>query len=666
MAIFKFDILNLESITFLPNLSVSFDSSLTDNNNMAVDLSKQTILLQQPKVLSKDLYNVANKFQDLGSALIIGLGSISVLMLFFGDPLQSLEIFGTLHFKSYLKFVNVVYPQILQLYFNSCDIVTVNLNLITFKIKDVFNTHRQTLKILNQCQSIHKYLELDILNQFNCFLVYNLVILSKIIQQLLFYIQIQYFISSSKSRILEKLGIKFYKLNKKIINLRKLYTIEGFKQLFYVNSWDLLFKVLLFIISNTQQGYRSIISYCICFLVLFVSILLLCQHLKGLNKNFDFSILRNEQCIYQFKKLIFILIFIDIQESDIFQCTMITLLILVYIGFLFMIKQNIPKIELIGNAFVNQINCFYYKMTSSVYFSDFQHNLTNDLKILIGFGQIQLLILGLLGLLIKLGNKLYRDIQQYYQRKQQNHVIIFDVYNIQTFIKSNKSNDKSLLKHNIIIYFRINPILQTRIIYLNKQYNFYQIFIQKSCNQSFKLYKTYKINNHLYFQNSNFSSLILFLNQVIIKKSISKISLITYFDRDIPQFYSSFNIIIEFQSNNLLFIISFQYIIEFFKLISRYKAPKIGIIVIKQLETYIYIDRYRTVRQDLEALGQLRKSQQLLKISLPFWNLLKTTHFLEFQGQFGIYDQNKEELIRVISNSLSQSHKQPDKKSRQN
>ncbi|CAD8091247.1 unnamed protein product [Paramecium primaurelia] len=444
MAIFKFDILNLESITFLPNLSVSFDSSLTDNNNMAVDLSKQTILLQQPKVLSKDLYNVANKFQDLGSALIIGLGSISVLMLFFGDPQQSLEIFDTLQFQSYLKFVNVVYPQNLQIYFHSSDIVTVNPILITFKIKDVFHTIIQD----NFIESIGKLQEYQInadlliniqsqLSQISLIVFLYIICLfyPRFFNNYCFTSKFFYFISSSKSKFLEKLGIKFYKFNKKIINLRKLYTIKGFRQLFYANSWDLLFKVLLFITSNNQQGYRSIISQCICFLVLSVFISLLCQHFKGLNKNLDFSILRIEQHegICQLKKLLFILILIDIQESDIFQCTMITLLIFVYIGFLFMIQQNIPKIELIGLIWM-EAPVMLFTLTSLIYCSDFQNYLTNDLQILIGFGQIGLLILGLLGPLIKLGIKLYRDFQQFYQKKQQN-VKQFEVFNILNFDK---------------------------------------------------------------------------------------------------------------------------------------------------------------------------------------------------------------------------------------
>ncbi|CAD8182676.1 unnamed protein product [Paramecium pentaurelia] len=65
MAIFEFDILNLESISFSPNLSVSFNSSLIDNNYMAADLSKQKILLQQPKYQVKTQLMLQINFKTL-------------------------------------------------------------------------------------------------------------------------------------------------------------------------------------------------------------------------------------------------------------------------------------------------------------------------------------------------------------------------------------------------------------------------------------------------------------------------------------------------------------------------------------------------------------------------------------------------------------------------
>ncbi|CAK83390.1 unnamed protein product (macronuclear) [Paramecium tetraurelia] len=86
MAEYEFEILFLNPISILPNLSISIKSNLIDSNNMTVDVSTQTILLQRPEILNQEQINVANKFQALGNELMIGLGAISVFMLFFGNP----------------------------------------------------------------------------------------------------------------------------------------------------------------------------------------------------------------------------------------------------------------------------------------------------------------------------------------------------------------------------------------------------------------------------------------------------------------------------------------------------------------------------------------------------------------------------------------------------
>ncbi|CAD8207364.1 unnamed protein product [Paramecium octaurelia] len=101
------------------NFSISLHSSLVDNNNMPVNLPSQSLFLKTPKIINQNqINNIANKFQNLGNILIIGLGAISILMLLFKQPLPCFEIFDLLQFQSYLKFLNVNYPLNLQIYFN--------------------------------------------------------------------------------------------------------------------------------------------------------------------------------------------------------------------------------------------------------------------------------------------------------------------------------------------------------------------------------------------------------------------------------------------------------------------------------------------------------------------------------------------------------------------
>ncbi|CAD8203777.1 unnamed protein product [Paramecium octaurelia] len=428
MGQYEFDILFLNTISIQPNLTISINSLLIDSNNMTVNISAKSIILEKPKFLNQDQINVANKFQALGNALMIGLGALSLLMLFSGNPSQGLEIFDTLQFQSYLKFINVAYPQNLQIYLRSSDIVSINPILITFKIRDVFQTiiEDNFIKSIGKLQEyqINADLLINIQSQISQMGLIVLLYIFLYFYRRFFYnycftSKFIYFISSSKSKILEIIGIKLYKFNKKFINLRNLYTMKGLRQICYANAWDLLFKVILFVTSNNQSGYRSIISYFISFGILSMFTLFLCLHFKGLYKSLDISELRNEQhdgvCLL--KKLLFILILINLQENDTFQCSTITILIFSYIGFLFMIQENISKIELIGLIWM-EAPVMLFTFTSLMYCSDFSNYLTTDFQIFLGFGQIGVLILGLLGPLIKLGIKFHRDLKEYFRDKQ--------------------------------------------------------------------------------------------------------------------------------------------------------------------------------------------------------------------------------------------------------
>ncbi|CAD8184643.1 unnamed protein product [Paramecium octaurelia] len=429
MALFEFDIVIFEQMSLEPNFSISFNSSLVDNNNMLVGLPSQQLLLKTPKVINQKQITIANKCQDIGNVLIIGLGAISILLLLFRQPFQCLEIFDLLQFQSYLKFVNISYPQNLQIYFQSSEIVTVSPILIYFKITDLLNN----LITENFIPSIGKFQEfqtnadllLNIQSQiFQIFFIGLLYVFlqfyPKITLNYAFTFRTVYFIREKQLQWLNQLIIKLYQIHTNILKLKKIYSSKGFIQLFYANCWDLFFKVFLFMISNTETGYRSKTSYGICFLVLGVTIIILLLNFKGMNENLKVSNLRFQQfeSITLLKKLLFILILTVQQSSGIIQCVMLTLLSLGYIGLLLLIKQNIERIELIGIIWT-EVPVMFFTLTSLIYCSDFSTIMKYNEQILIGFVQILILIFGLLGPVIKLGISLYKDIKLFYEQKKQ-------------------------------------------------------------------------------------------------------------------------------------------------------------------------------------------------------------------------------------------------------
>ncbi|CAD8129548.1 unnamed protein product [Paramecium sonneborni] len=262
--VYQFEIQILSSKSTSPILVASIQDGVIDEHDFNLGLVSQELQLT---ILSNSQINAAKKFQTLGNYLMIGLGCKSALMLLLGDPQSSLEIFDTLQFQSYLRFINIQFPQNIQIYFESSDSVTVTPVLIKLNIFDFFNNligneHLDSIGKLQEYKlnadlltNIYGFMT-QIILFFGLFIL--LIVYKKLFFNYCFSIKHIYYVRLAKSSFVESIAIKFYKLNKKFLHLRNLYTKQGLLQLFYANSWDLLFKVIKaqpFSIASLQQFY---------------------------------------------------------------------------------------------------------------------------------------------------------------------------------------------------------------------------------------------------------------------------------------------------------------------------------------------------------------------------------------------------------------------------
>ncbi|CAD8151512.1 unnamed protein product [Paramecium pentaurelia] len=432
-AMFDIKIKIFQPMQTQPNLTVTFNTQIIDINDILINQQQQQLLLQKPNVLDSSQLQAANSFQELGNKLMLGLGIISIIMLLFGRIDLSLEILDTLLFQTYLKFINVNYPQNLQIYFESSDFVSINPILINFKISGIFD---ETIGV-NYIQSYGKLSEYQV----NADLFTNikgqilqlsvivfLLMFSKLYQKMFldycFTSKYFYCIRKSKSRCIEFLALKYYQMIKKLLGLKNLFNLGGLRQIFYANSWDLLFKVILFLKSNNQYDYRTLLSYLFSIGSLILVIFFLSSHFQKQNGKINLTYVRNEQHegVILFKKLSFIIILIVLQNAGAFQCLMMAVLTFSYIGLVFTIKLIKQKFDLFIVIWM-EAPVMLFTITSILYCTDFQQHLSLDQQILLGFGQIGILLISLLGPVIRFNYIMYKQIKAYLSKRKQNEIL---------------------------------------------------------------------------------------------------------------------------------------------------------------------------------------------------------------------------------------------------
>ncbi|CAK68064.1 unnamed protein product (macronuclear) [Paramecium tetraurelia] len=440
----------LESITATNIvLAAEIDANLEDQNQMMVNTSIQTINLQLPKILNTDQLETANNFQALGTYMMIGLASSSVFLFFFGNPSQCLEILDTLQFQSYLKFINVQFPQNIQIYFESSEFVTVSPTLAKLQIHDFL----QQLIGYEQLDSIGKFFEY----QLNADLLVNiygqliqvgflsvLYIIVKCYQNIIysycFGIKYIYYFRRVNSRIIQFIGIKLYYFNKYICKIGDIFNAEGLIQLFHANSWDLLFKILIYLGSTHQLGLRDIISHTISIVYLISIIIILTKNFRSQNQQTSLKDLRitQHEDIILLKKVLFLVILIILQSYPLIQCLLLTCVLFWYLGSIISTPFTANKLDLLiiiwmeGPVMIFTLSCI-------IYCSDFSKYFSTDQQINAGFIQISFLILALVSPLVRCGYQFYLKVKTYCLNKfQKRKPMVMNVRNIFQIIENNQ------------------------------------------------------------------------------------------------------------------------------------------------------------------------------------------------------------------------------------
>ncbi|CAD8156097.1 unnamed protein product [Paramecium octaurelia] len=405
---YLFQIKFLEQETMDIYFQVSFDIGLIDQYGFSVDNQQCKLHLRNPIVLSETQRIVSHKMSSLNMYMLIGLGISSLIILLSGNPVECFEVLDTLQYQSNLKYINSNYPENIMIYFESSEVVTIIPVLEKLQFIDLFNG------VIGQEQlpAFEKFLFYDV----NAELISNLsgliaqiviVVLLLIASKVYFliftkkcYNQFRVFIYNNKKLFfINKIVLIIHKLNQLCIKIHQLISLNGLVYIIQANSWDLIFKTLLYLYSQKENNLRNYLqnilaySFIICNLVILSSIFSLKNSQKELKKR---KILLHDGLIVA-KKFFFLLVLIGFQKNSLTQSALLSLINSFYITIIILGQIVQEKIDLIL-ILMFEVPVIMFTLLNIAYEQIQSNYLSYQFQIFIGFVQIGLLSFGLMTL----------------------------------------------------------------------------------------------------------------------------------------------------------------------------------------------------------------------------------------------------------------------------
>ncbi|CAD8126709.1 unnamed protein product [Paramecium sonneborni] len=429
---YDFKIQFYEQIQSKVNFTIFINETIFDENEQSVSPTNISIELKAPKVLTSFQRDTSKTLKTIGYSFMLSIGCSSVIMIILGRFAQTIELIDILQYQQYLKYINVAYPYNVQIYFESSNFISLEPLLNYLKFEDLY----QNLIEDNFLESIGKFkeyeLNADFLSNFNCFIfqlsiggafILMLFIYEKYFSKYISLEKIFSFIRKFNCDLFQQFFINLYIYKKNNLEISKIINRNTFIQFFYANSWDLMFKVGLFLNSYTNSEYRQNISLLICFICFWIMLQIFFYDFRKLYNKLDITKgkqIQHEKLIL-FKKFSFHFLLTSMQFHPTVQSILMGFFITFYITLALGLKFITSKIEILTTLSL-EIPITFHLLLNITYSKDFQSYTTFNQQIYIGFLQIGLLVFSLIGPLVKTVYELYQSFQKYNNKKSKQEI----------------------------------------------------------------------------------------------------------------------------------------------------------------------------------------------------------------------------------------------------
>ncbi|CAD8203722.1 unnamed protein product [Paramecium pentaurelia] len=428
--IFQIEIQQL--LEFRPVLKIKVNQTVANIDDAILDNVEKSITLQYPKFLDETQKDYSQNLKNLNKYIIYCLSGVTGLSLLLGNGDLFVELMAILQFQQYLRYINLQYPQNIEIYFTFNDMITIQplLDFIYFpkllKFIDIqqnqaysdgkFNVYKQSYNlIINLSCQIFQLL---------IFLVFILLFqwIKKGLYKWIFCSRYFYYMSSLSlyinPKVIFKFSQSFYNICMELLKLKKFMSFQGLQKAIFLNGWDMIFKTLLYTRNIETKNYIDIVQIIIASIILILYFTIFLSFFKGnskLSKKNNYQMFEILSFVRQF---FFLLFLIYVQSSQILQLGLLLMTSILQIRFLFNYRCIFNQKNYIVQMVV-EISVLTFILSSFLYIQEFNKYFNEEKKILLGWIQAIILSKGIIIELIWISIDLLQKIKKNNRRQSQ-------------------------------------------------------------------------------------------------------------------------------------------------------------------------------------------------------------------------------------------------------
>ncbi|CAD8212913.1 unnamed protein product [Paramecium octaurelia] len=395
-------------IKFSPTLIVILQQEILNQNQQNITTINYKLKLDKAIILEQNQKQTTAQMQLTSKAVVIASISLGALSLISGESTFVMELLNIIQYQSFLKFVNQEYPENLLIYFQASEMISVGPYLQVFNVDQLIEPILKKDEFI-QLNGKFLYYELEpsiIINIcpqiFQAFGIVLVMFSGKVLNILFVYIMSNQWLTSTLSNKNKLYSIIICKILKtirkgiKLLQIQKYYFgLKQIKLLLLLNSWDLLFKSVLYLNSKKDETLRNIIESTMSLVIIttYFAVLIDCFQSCRPNKliskaqRFDQIFVTLELC----RTILFSVVLILFQSNQVLQT------LLLYIGsfsqcfFIYKYKQVDQFGKILSILIEGSVSIFI--LTSIIYFKAFREYINPDIMTTVGFAHIGILLI---------------------------------------------------------------------------------------------------------------------------------------------------------------------------------------------------------------------------------------------------------------------------------
>ncbi|CAD8108670.1 unnamed protein product [Paramecium sonneborni] len=415
----------LQNLDYNPILEIKLTEQLYNNDQAPLVNMIHYIQIKQPNYITPQQVNIASAFQKINEVSVKSLYLITILLMLLGNAISFWGILDALQEQSYLKYINVLYPQTLIIYFQSSQVVSVQSALDTIALyknegkllKYPFLQSYQKFEFYQVNADIAEGLRAEILIFASLYAAYLSTLIGV---QILSRLELFQFLQKWPNfvRLLQKIKKKVNTKQKEAKNSSLINTLRAC-------TWDLIFMALLELqASRDFVSPRSIVCKIIAVSILITTLILLLRQVSGLQTwkklNFD-QFWHQKRDIFQVtKKFLILYILVFYQSEQELQTLILTMIHAFYLIYIIQFKQlDLDNLEYVKSV-IMQTSLTIFTASTLVNWNIISNYLSYNQKIIISWIQMTILVSVLFIFVLIEFQNIYKIMKEKIQTYQKN------------------------------------------------------------------------------------------------------------------------------------------------------------------------------------------------------------------------------------------------------